>query len=606
MKDPSDRTKVVVRRLPPSISQPVLMEQIDGRFAGRYDWVCFRQGKNSQKNQRYTRAYLNFKRLDDVVEFAEFFDGHIFVNEKGTQFKALVEYAPFQRVPKHWSKKDVREGTIYKDPEYMEFLELISKPVEHLPSAEIQLERKEAERAGAQKETPIVTPLMDFVRRKRAAKSGAQRSSGSGKVSRRVLGISASSSSPSKRSSEKRKYVLKDSMKKGSAKDKPTYILMPRREDQQLTVDKSISVPSPGKKEALEDEFASETSESGKGRFVLLKGNEQEVSDVSKSLLQQHIITSSVRNSQTSTSRQNQASGRIIRKILSKEGHADQSHVSVNHPEQQTQAVNVEKDKRLPRPPSAISNTKDYISRISSLASASDGDDKRYIDDKFAVNNIHGSISISEKHEKRTRKKDRPDRGVWAPRRRADRSRSGDGGPSAEVTQMTDALDSISISQQAVGKVGEEDMVVKNVRVGRGNNLHAAYEIGRVERKADMSSASRSEDMKMYGSGRVDFSSLDNGSHRHVGRLPTRDKYGFRSQAQRHESSSEWMYATMHYCRFVNCGNILVVGLILSVLDNHDLSLRWLKILLAWRRKQRPFSSILCRRATSLGIKCKE
>ncbi|CAL9118044.1 unnamed protein product [Musa textilis] len=518
MKDPSDRTKVVVRRLPPSMSQPVLMEQIDGRFAGRYDWVCFRPGKNSQKNQRYTRAYLSFKIPDDVVEFAEFFDGHIFVNEKGAQFKALVEYAPFQRVPKHWSKKDVREGTIYKDPEYMEFLELISKPVEHLPSAEIQLERKEAERAGATKETPIVTPLMDFVRRKRAG--GAQRSSGSGKISRRALGVSASSSSPSKRSSEKRKYVLKDSMKKGSAKDKPTYILMPRREDQQLTVDKSVSVPSPGKKEALEDEFASETSESGKGRFVLLKGKEQEVSDVSKSLLQQHIITSSVRNSPTSTSRQNQASRRIIRKILSKEGHADQLHVSVTHPELQTQAVNVEKDKRLPRPPSAISNTKDYISRISPLASVSDGDDKRYIDDKFAVNNIHGSISISEKHEKRTRKKDRPDRGVWAPRRRADRSRSGDGSPSAEVTQMTDALESISISQQAVGKVGEEDMVVQNARVGRGNNLYAAFEtsLGRVERKADMSSASRSEDMKMYGSGRVEFSSLDNGSHRHVGR----------------------------------------------------------------------------------------
>ncbi|RRT58860.1 hypothetical protein B296_00011081 [Ensete ventricosum] len=36
----------------------------------------------------------------------------------------------------------------YLDPEYVEFLELISKPVEHLPSAEIQLERKEAERAG--------------------------------------------------------------------------------------------------------------------------------------------------------------------------------------------------------------------------------------------------------------------------------------------------------------------------------------------------------------------------------------------------------------------------------------------------------------------------
>lgn len=34
------------------------------------------------------------------------------------------------------------------DPEYLEFLEFISKPVENLPSAEIQLERREAERAG--------------------------------------------------------------------------------------------------------------------------------------------------------------------------------------------------------------------------------------------------------------------------------------------------------------------------------------------------------------------------------------------------------------------------------------------------------------------------
>jgi len=34
------------------------------------------------------------------------------------------------------------------DPDYLEFLKLISKPQEHLPSAEIQLERKEAEQAG--------------------------------------------------------------------------------------------------------------------------------------------------------------------------------------------------------------------------------------------------------------------------------------------------------------------------------------------------------------------------------------------------------------------------------------------------------------------------
>lgn len=205
----------------------------------------------SLKRLTHSRAYIDFNKPDDVFEFAEFFDGHVFVNEKGdvpvcsevfsqylffmtniallwsirsglylfqlisiirssffiwfyclvkrlgfdwgptilltwyththtlflsgTQFKANVEYAPSQRVPKQWSKKDGRDGTILKgnnssliacakmpllactccwcpwslaDPEYLEFLELISKPVENLPSAEIQLERKEAERAG--------------------------------------------------------------------------------------------------------------------------------------------------------------------------------------------------------------------------------------------------------------------------------------------------------------------------------------------------------------------------------------------------------------------------------------------------------------------------
>lgn len=34
------------------------------------------------------------------------------------------------------------------DPDYLEFLKLIAKPVENLPSAEIQLERKEAELSG--------------------------------------------------------------------------------------------------------------------------------------------------------------------------------------------------------------------------------------------------------------------------------------------------------------------------------------------------------------------------------------------------------------------------------------------------------------------------
>lgn len=38
----------------------------------------------------------------------------ILVCISGAQFKAIVEYAPSQRVPKQWFKKDGRDGTILK------------------------------------------------------------------------------------------------------------------------------------------------------------------------------------------------------------------------------------------------------------------------------------------------------------------------------------------------------------------------------------------------------------------------------------------------------------------------------------------------------------
>ncbi|KAK6121260.1 hypothetical protein DH2020_044963 [Rehmannia glutinosa] len=246
MKGPLDRTKVVLRHLPPTISQSNLVEHVDSRFSGRYHWLAFRPGKSSPKHLTHSRAYINFNRPEDVIEFAEFLNGHVFVNEKGAQFKAIVEYAPSQCVPKQWSKKDGREGTILKDPEYLEFLEIIAKPVENLPSAEIQLERKEAERAGAPKDAPIVTPLMEFVRQKRVAKGGARRTMLNGKSSRRVSGISSKStvSGSSKRGSEKRRTsTTMDSSKGVGGKDKSTYSLVPKHDDQQLT-DNSATLAS--------------------------------------------------------------------------------------------------------------------------------------------------------------------------------------------------------------------------------------------------------------------------------------------------------------------------------------------------------------------------
>ncbi|CAN1804410.1 Regulator of nonsense transcripts UPF3 [Linum perenne] len=448
----------------------------------------------SQKHQSYSRVYIDFKTPDDVIEFAEFFNGHMFVNEKGTQFKAIVEYAPSQRVPKHLSKKDGREGTISKDPEYLEFLEAISKPVENLPSAEIQLERREAERAGAAKDNVIVTPLMDFVRQKRAAKNGSRRILANGKIGRRAPASGSPSSSSSKRGSDKKRsstmkdvvagrftfevtrggiycvncgpafnnlYVLRDSAKGASGKDKSTYMLVSKRDDHAPSDKASTTGP-----EGLEDgSGVAGITDGGKKKFLLLKGKEKEIPSVSGGpIRQQNVITSGKHATSSSSVKQNhrrEGGGRIIRSILLKDHHQGSDALS----EQQNQS-NVNKEKRPPRPPQGQLALKDANGTQ---------------DDKAAGND---SLA-NEKHERRTRNKDRPDRVVWTPLRRSDGSYASDESLSSSASQS--AVSGIDSSLGAVGDI-----------------------------KIDMTS-SRSE-VKGLVTGRNSHSSMDNGSHKHFGR----------------------------------------------------------------------------------------
>lgn len=94
-------------------------------------------------------------------------------------------------------EKDVGEGIIYKDPDYLAFMQQLAKPAEYLPRVEIQLERREAEKAasvvaGTSKDVVVVTPLTDLVRSLRAAKFTSQRSmSSNSELSARSAGVSA-------------------------------------------------------------------------------------------------------------------------------------------------------------------------------------------------------------------------------------------------------------------------------------------------------------------------------------------------------------------------------------------------------------------------------
>ncbi|KAL3701267.1 hypothetical protein R1sor_019289 [Riccia sorocarpa] len=282
MKEPPARTKVVLRHLPPSLPQAVLLDAIQSKYAERYTWFNFHQGKISHKRPSFSQAYIHFKKSEDVFDFYEDFDGHVFVNERGTQCKASVEYAPYQRVPKPRSKKDVREGTITKDPDYLEFLETLGKPQEFLPSAEVQLERREAEKAaaiaaGGAKETVVVTPLMEFVRQRRAAKAAPQRSLSS-KLGSRPGGVAIASLNLAshKRALERSRsgslvYGTENSVSiltQKDAKDVPAQILTSRREDQQRKDREMVSDRK--KKDALEGKEKKAPREAS---IFLAKGN---------------------------------------------------------------------------------------------------------------------------------------------------------------------------------------------------------------------------------------------------------------------------------------------------------------------------------------------
>lgn len=115
-----------------------------------------------------------------------------------------------------------------------------------------------------------------------------------------------------------------------------------------------------------------------------------------------------------------EASGKIIRSILLNKN--SRQSPSVLHSEAQIQTSNQE-DKRPPRP----SNVQLFLRDANGVS-----------EDRVVANDLHGFCT--EKQEKRTRNKDRSDRGVWTPLRRSDGSHASDESLSSATSQHTQSL----------------------------------------------------------------------------------------------------------------------------------------------------------------------
>lgn len=157
-------SKVVIRRLPPTLTKEQLQEHLQPM--PEHDYFEFFSNDTSLYPHMYARAYINFKNQEDIILFRDRFDGYVFLDNKGQEYPAIVEFAPFQKAAKKKTKKrDSKVGTIDDDPEYRKFLESYATDNEKMTSTpETLLEEIEAKnRELIAKKT---TPLLSFLKNK--------------------------------------------------------------------------------------------------------------------------------------------------------------------------------------------------------------------------------------------------------------------------------------------------------------------------------------------------------------------------------------------------------------------------------------------------------
>ncbi|CAK9807173.1 Regulator of nonsense transcripts 3A [Anthophora plagiata] len=162
-------TKVVIRRLPPTMNQEQFLEQVSP--LPEHDYLYFVKADMSMGQYAFSRVYINFVEQQDIFMFREKFDNYVFVDSKGIEYPAVVEFAPFQRLPKKrvGKKKDLKCGTIESDPYYISFLESLKNQEAESNIAQPKTEYSYQPSDNAPKRV-TTTPLLEYLKQRKQEK----------------------------------------------------------------------------------------------------------------------------------------------------------------------------------------------------------------------------------------------------------------------------------------------------------------------------------------------------------------------------------------------------------------------------------------------------
>ncbi|TFY63737.1 hypothetical protein EVG20_g6199, partial [Dentipellis fragilis] len=167
----TERLKTIVRRLPANLPEDIFWQSVQKWVTDdAVTWKVFYPGKLRKKLNKenvHSRAYIAFRTEEQLADFSRGYDGHIFRDKAGNESQAIVEFAPYQKVPLEKKKVDNRNATIDKDEDFMSFLQTLEASSAKGHDTEQLMEHLIASTQSPA--MPTSTPLLEALKAEKSA-----------------------------------------------------------------------------------------------------------------------------------------------------------------------------------------------------------------------------------------------------------------------------------------------------------------------------------------------------------------------------------------------------------------------------------------------------
>lgn len=155
--------------MPPEITEDELVATVPQAHLEHTTWRNFQAGKRYKGEAKPSingRCYFLFDSEENAEKFIKDYHGHQFVDGQGESFRAVACFAPYPKVPRQKASKDQRDGTIFEDATYKQFVESLSAPK--------TFEAPPDPVAALQPATAKDTPLLNYMKTRAAERRARQ------------------------------------------------------------------------------------------------------------------------------------------------------------------------------------------------------------------------------------------------------------------------------------------------------------------------------------------------------------------------------------------------------------------------------------------------